>query len=171
MSKVKLRKLQLRDAPRMLELYASDKLLQNLSVEKKAKDITLKDERKFIGGSLKAYRQAKPKGLSFAITVDGEFIGCIGINKIDYKNMNAEIGYWIGEPYWGKGYTSQAVKQLTELLFKKYKVVRVFAYAYLRNKASQRVLAKAGFKFEGIRRKAVKHHGKFIDDTIYARVR
>ena len=93
------------------------------------------------------------------------------IHKIDYTNEKAEIGYWIGEPYWGKGIMPKAVKKFLKIVFNKFKLKRIEGLAYLRNKPSQRVLEKSGFKLEGIKRKSIKRYGKLIDETIYAIVK
>ena len=169
--KIEIRKYKMSDAERVVELFANDKVLKNLSIEKKAKDIKLNYEKKWLKKIINSYKKKKPKGQSFAITLDGVLIGSIGFHIADYHNQNTEIGYWIGEEYWGKGYTVRAVKKLIKILFNKFKFVRIVGGAFSYNKASQRVLEKAGFKFEGERRKILKKFGKFIDDKMYAKVR
>jgi len=159
------------DARKFRELFANDKILKNLLTEMKARDVTLAHEKKWIKNLLKMYKKKKPEKYSLAITADGEIVGSIGFNKPDYDNQNVEFGYWIGEEYWGRGYATKAIKEFVKILFNKFKFVRVTASPFSYNKASQKVLQKAGLKLEGKRRKAVKKKGKFIDDAVYSKVR
>ncbi|MBE9584160.1 GNAT family N-acetyltransferase [Mucilaginibacter sp. JRF] len=104
----------------------------------------------------------------FGIFADDEFIGVGGITvKIDIHRNNAEIGYWLGEPYWGKGYATEAVKLLTEYAFN-IGLIRVFAGVFAHNKASQRVLEKAGYTLEAILRSAIVKNGEVMDEHLYA---
>jgi [ribosomal protein S5]-alanine N-acetyltransferase len=104
----------------------------------------------------------------FGIFVDDEFIGVGGITvKTDIHRNSAEIGYWLGEPYWGKGYATEAVKLLTEYAFN-IGLIRVFAGVFAHNKASQRVLEKAGYTLEAILRSAIIKNGEVMDEHLYA---
>src|ERR1041385_6489097 len=86
----------------------------------------------------------------FAIDVNGELVGAIGIHpKEDIERKNAELGYWLAEKYWGKGIMTNAIKQMVEYGFKNFDVDRIFARPFGTNIASQKVLEKAGFIFEG----------------------
>jgi [ribosomal protein S5]-alanine N-acetyltransferase len=84
------------------------------------------------------------------------------------NRFSAEIGYWLAEPFWGKGIITQAVKSLTEYAFKKYNFNRIFAGVFEGNKASEKVLQNAGYKLEGIFRKSVFKEGKFLDQYNYS---
>ena len=108
--------------------------------------------------------------IGFAIDIDGEIVGSVGIHKIA-KSHQAEIGYWLAEQHWGNGIMTEAVKLITKLSFNELKLKRVYAYAFSFNKASQKVLAKAGFKFEGILKKNSKKDNKFIDDYLFAKIK
>lgn len=169
--KVKLRKLSMNDAERVFEIFANDKVIKNLLVELKAKEITLNQEKGFIKKSIKNYRNKKPKDFDLAIIVNNKLIGIIGAKSIDYKNKKTEIGYWISELHWGEGYATQAIKEFDKFLRRNFKLVRIEAFPFSYNKPSQRVLEKAGFKFEGERKKSIYKKGKFLDDRIYARTK
>ena len=96
-------------------------------------------------------------------------IGSIGINlKEDVHKYSAEIGYWLGEPFWNKGIASEAVKILTEFTFKNFLLNRIYANVFEGNDASEKVLKKAGYIKEATLRKAVFKRGKFLDQYIYA---
>lgn len=169
--KISLRKIRISDSEEITRLYKNDKVIKNLSGSLKEKDITFEKEKRWVQKVLKNYNKKNPESFNLAIVLDEKLIGVIGAIRIDWENKKTEIGYWIGETYWGKGYVSEAIKMFVKELFKKYKFVRIEALPYSYNLASQRVLEKAGFKFEGERKKGVKHFGKFIDDKIYAIVR
>lgn len=90
-------------------------------------------------------------GHVFGIYKDDTFVGCCSvIPQYDIYRINAEIGYWIGEPYWGKGYATEAVKLSVEYAFKELDLLRVYAYIFEYNTASMRVLEKASFEKEAI---------------------
>lgn len=107
-----------------------------------------------------------------AIVVDGEAVGSIGIFlKDDVYCKSAELGYWLGESFWGKGIMSEAVKQLCAQGFECYDLVRIFAEPYAHNTGSRRVLEKAGFALEGILKKSVYKNGTIFDSCMYGLIR
>jgi len=106
---------------------------------------------------------------NFAIANKQELIGAIGINlQDDVNRFSAEIGYWLGEPFWGKGIVTNAVKIFTNYTFENFDLNRIFANVFEGNIASERVLMKVGYKKEAILKKAVYKEGKFLDQYIYA---
>ncbi len=107
---------------------------------------------------------------SFVIDIDGEWVGSIGIHDI-VKGHKAIISYEIAKKYRGKGLATKAVKIVTEYFFKKYNLKRISGNVRTFNKASARVLEKAGYKLEGIFRKNKLKNGRFIDDMVWAKVR
>lgn len=105
----------------------------------------------------------------FAIDVDGKAAGGIGIHpQIDIQQKNAELGYWLGEPYWGKGIATTAVKQMILYGFENFDITRIFARPFGNNKSSQRVLEKAGFTLEGHFKNTFYKNEEFLDELIYA---
>ncbi len=109
---------------------------------------------------------------NFAIVVDGEAAGGIGLAlKDDVFRRSAEIGYWLGEQYWGRGIVTEAVRAVTDYAFASFDLCRVFAGVFEWNPASMRVLEKAGYEFESRVKKSVTKDGETIDELIYAIVR
>ena len=99
------------------------------------------------------------------------FIGTCGIiPKKDIYRLTAEVGYWIGQPYWGRGYATAAVKQLEGIAFNDLKLVRLYAEVFACNPASMRVLEKAGFTLDAILKKNMIKEGKIMDSYLYSRV-
>jgi ribosomal-protein-alanine N-acetyltransferase len=124
----------------------------------------LKDAREYIRG----VRQRTPE-TSFAIAVDDEAIGGIGFMlHPDVERVSAEIGYWLGEPFWGRGIASDALKAVTAYAVETHQLTRIFAVPFAWNTASCRVLEKAGYVLEArLRRSAIKD-GKMTDQLQYA---
>jgi RimJ/RimL family protein N-acetyltransferase len=110
--------------------------------------------------------------VNFAIASYEEAIGGIGLRlQEDVFRRSAEIGYWLGEPYWGKGIATRAVRALTEYAFANFDLARIYGEVFEWNPASARVLEKAGYTCEGRLRKSVTKDGKTIDRLVYAIIR
>jgi RimJ/RimL family protein N-acetyltransferase len=104
-----------------------------------------------------------------AITIDQEAVGGIGLHpQTDIYRKNAELGYWLGEPFWGQGIMSAAVPEMLAFGFANLDIVRIYARPFGSNLASQRVLEKAGFRLEARMDKVLVKNGRFEDELIYA---
>ena len=107
----------------------------------------------------------------FAIADAEEAIGGIGVRpQRDIHRRSAEVGYWLGEPFWGRGITTHALRAMTEYAFATFDLVRVYATVKEWNPASARVLEKCGFTMEGRLRKGAIKDGKTVDLLLYALV-
>jgi len=107
----------------------------------------------------------------FAIASAGELIGGIGLElQEDVHRLAAEIGYWLGEPFWGRGIATRAVHALTGWAFGQFPLVRICARVFSSNPASARVLEKCGYELEGRFRQAVIKDGQLLDEFVYARL-
>lgn len=116
-------------------------------------------------------RQQTPVSV-WAIAVDGVAVGGIGLQLChDIERVSAEIGYWLGEAYWGRGITTAALEAVTARSFEPFGLSRIFALPFATNAASIRVLEKAGFVREGHLRQAVVKDGVIGDVYMYARYR
>lgn len=105
----------------------------------------------------------------FAIDINGQAVGGIGIHpQDDIHRKNAELGYWLAEPFWGKGVISNAVKQSVDFAFDTFQIDRVFARPFGTNLASQKVLEKNGFVLEGRFEKVLFKNNEYLDELIYA---
>lgn len=108
---------------------------------------------------------------NFAIASETEVIGGIGlVFRTDVHRRTAEIGYWLGEPFWGRGIATAALQAMTDYAFAHHDLVRLEAYVYEWNPASMRVLEKVGYVREGRLRKSVTKDGETIDQVLFARV-
>jgi len=100
----------------------------------------------------------------FAIVIDGKAVGGAGfVPKTDVERISAEIGYWLGEPYWSKGIMTDVVKDIVDYVFTNTEIIRLFAPIFEYNHASMRVLEKAGFKKLTVLSNAAIKNGKIID--------
>ncbi len=90
----------------------------------------------------------KRPGVSYALTLagTGTFVGCAGLNA---KDRGLELGYWIGEPYWKRGFATEAAHALVDLAFRSTGIAVLHASARVINPASRRVLHKCGFQYAG----------------------
>lgn len=110
--------------------------------------------------------------MSFAVEYAGEAVGGIGFKLgTDIARLSVEMGYWIGESFWGRGIASRAVTASSEWAFDAYKVVRIFATVFSHNRASIRVLEKSGFTPEGTLRRSAIKNGEILDQIMYAKLR
>lgn len=101
---------------------------------------------------------------------DGVLVGGIGLHP-EMAHLRAELGYWIGVPFWGNGYASEAAQQVVRHGFDSVKLNRIFATVFTGNKASERVLQKLGMKHEGCMRQFVLKWGKFLDVELFSILR
>jgi RimJ/RimL family protein N-acetyltransferase len=114
----------------------------------------------------------QPLETVWAIEVGGEAAGGIGIElHADVERVSAEIGYWLGETHWGKGIVSSVLQAVSPEVLERFDLTRLYALPFADNRASVRVLEKAGFVLEGrLHRSAIKH-GQIRDQLLYARYR
>lgn len=108
----------------------------------------------------------------WAIEVDGRAVGGIGVDLGEgVFEKSGHFGYWLGEPYWGRGIMTVAVRATSEQVMPQLGLVRLEARVYQWNPASMRVLEKCGFVREGLLRRSVYKDGSIIDSVLYALVR
>ncbi len=157
-----LRSMSLADAQGYLECRQDKEAQRNfMSIPK-----NLKEASEEIKNSLK-------KGLLWAIEVDGSYAGFVHLEtntNPKYKH-SAIIGFGIHPNFRGRGLATKAVKIVIDYGFNKLKLIRISGMCRTFNKASARVMEKAGFKLEGILRKNKFKDGKYLDDMVWAKVR
>jgi RimJ/RimL family protein N-acetyltransferase len=109
------------------------------------------------------------EGFILAIEVKGCACGSIGVHILDdVSRKTAEIGYWLGEPFWGRGITSEAMSAVVPVAFGTFDIARIQAGIFSKNPASARVLEKCGFVREAVLKDAVYKNGRLMDEIIYA---
>jgi ribosomal-protein-alanine N-acetyltransferase len=109
---------------------------------------------------------------AFAITAEGRAVGSISLTRRENIHCRtAELGYYIARSCWGRGLTTDAVRQICAYIFEQTDILRIFAEPFADNIASCRVLEKAGFTLEGVLRKNAVKNGVVRDMKLYARLR
>lgn len=168
MMNCKIRKWKLSDAKDLASVISNKKIQDNLR-DGLPYPYTEQDATDYISAMLS---EDENETFAFAITTDNKAIGSIGAFR--QKNIHkhtAEIGYYIAEEYWGKGLMTEAVKQICSYIFDKSNIVRIYAEPFSYNKASCRVLEKAGFLYEGTLRSNAIKNGKTIDMLMHSRLK
>ena len=155
-----LRPFQIADAPEV----------QRLAGEKAIASTTLNMPHPYEDGMAEAWisghqqRFEDDEEVIYAITLpdSGQLLGAIGL-VISRQHDRAELGYWVGKPYWGNGYATEAGKAIISFGFHSMNLNRIFASHFLRNPASGRVMEKIGMRFEGSFRQHVKRWDIYED--------
>ncbi len=128
---------------------------------------TIKDAQQWVA----IHQHASPV-THFAIHADGNLAGGTGLSlKEDIYRKTAEIGYWIAEPFWGKGIATVAVDLLVGYTLSNFDVIRLYAEVFANNPASMKVLQKNGFHLECVCRKAIFKNDQLFDAQIWVKFR
>jgi RimJ/RimL family protein N-acetyltransferase len=165
---VRIREWKIEDKTELAENLNNKKVLDNLR-DGLPYPYSEKNAEEYIRAMLSSDRD---NTFAFAITADDKVIGSIGVFRCENIHFRtAEMGYYIGEKYWGNGYMTSAVKQICSYVFNKTDIIRIFAEPFAHNTASCRVLEKAGFSCEGIIKCGAFKNGKIIDMKMYALIK
>ena len=109
---------------------------------------------------------------NWCIDVGGEAVGGIGLRMGEgVYAKTAEFGYWLGEPYWGRGIMTAAVQATSEYALDQFDLVRLESPVFEWNPSSMRVLEKCGFVREAVLRKSIFKDGNIIDAVLYVLLR
>jgi RimJ/RimL family protein N-acetyltransferase len=163
---VKLRGFKIEDANRITELCNNKKIWDNV------KDIfphpyKLSDAIGFI-----EHCNNKEIQSTFIIEYNNEIVGTIGlIIQSDIYRLSAELGYWIGEPFWGKGIATRAVNIISDYGFNELGLIRIYSGVFEYNITSMKVLEKAGYELECIARNAIIKNGTICNGHRYAKIK
>jgi len=160
-----LRPWRIGDA-RSLAKYADNANIARNLRDRFPQPYTVRDAKAFI----RSCATTRPH-VSFAIVVGGEAVGGAGFSPGgDVERFSAEIGYWLGEPFWSRGIATEAVRLLSDYAFETCRVLRLFAVPFADNGPSIRVLEKAGYTREAILRSSAVKAGIVRDQALYALV-
>ncbi len=166
-----LNQIILRDL-KSIDIYALVRNANNLKIWKNMKDsfpypYTLED-----AAALVRYVHENSIKVVKAIEFNGDLVGIISLHiEDDVFRYNAEIGYWLGERYWGKGIGKKAVELMTAFGFEELKLNRIYAQVFENNIGSMIILEKNGYQKEGVLRQAIFKDGEFLSNIIYGKLR
>jgi L-fuculose-phosphate aldolase len=162
-----LRPFRLSDAPRVRELAGAREVAEN----------TLAIPHPYPEGVAEAWIASHESAFRlgeiavFAITLqDDTLVGAVGL-KLEEDTGIAELGYWVGLPYWGNGYATEAADALLDFGFESLVLDRIWARAFVRNPASSRVLQKLGMRHEGTHRSSIWKNDELLDAEIHGILR
>ena len=154
------------DASALAQLANNKKVWDNLR-DVLPHPYTMEDAVSFINIT----KQENPQ-VSFAVEYDGAFCGMIGlVPQKDVYRKTAEIGYWLGEPFWAKGIATKAVALITDYGFNELNFIRIHTGIFEYNIASMKVLEKNGYMKDGIFQKSVFKNNKIWDEHRYFKLK
>ncbi len=167
MYNIQLRKLHISDAPKIALMLNNKKIWDQLR-DYIPFPYTEKDGEEFI-----AFVHSQSSQQVFGIlNKEDELCGVVGlVVQSGIYRISAEIGYWLGEDYWGQGIMSKAVELITNYGFDELKLERIYTSVFEFNKASIRILEKNGYEKEGVFKKALIKNGNIVDEHRFAKWR
>ena len=163
-----LRPLEPSDAPRIAELAGEREIARN--TESIPHPYTEEDAREFIARTREDMESGRAAVLAICRRDDDALIGAAGL-EFETSHGRARLGYWIGRPYWDRGFATEAVRALVRWCFEETGFERIYAEAFSRNPASRRVLEKVGMAHEGTLRRHFEKWGEKLDLEIYGLLR
>jgi RimJ/RimL family protein N-acetyltransferase len=161
--KIKLRPWSEKDIPNLVR-YANNRNIAKWLTDAFPHPYGEKEARGFLE-MIKNNKSAQV----FAIEMDGEAIGSIGVHpQSDIYRLNAELGYWLAESFWGRGIMVEAVNMIVDWTWKNLDVTRIYAIPFADNVNSARVLDKVGFAKEAVIKDSLIKDGVIQDQIIYS---
>jgi [ribosomal protein S5]-alanine N-acetyltransferase len=124
------------------------------------------DAQTFVAQASEDFRAGRCVSFAISISDGRQFCGAVGLHLAD-AHKRAELGYWIGAPFWGKGFATEAARGVVAFGFETLHLHRIFAHHFAGNTASQRVLEKIGMRHEGRSRQHIQKWDQFIDIENY----
>lgn len=165
----RLRPLQMDDAESLAHHANNRKIAERLR-DRFPHPYTLEDAKRFL--SAVTARDQNSKEFVLAIDIDGHAIGAIGVVLgTDIERVSGELGYWLSEEFWGRGIVTEAIRQFAPWAMERFHLTRLHADTFHDNPASARVLEKAGFTRESIKRRAAIKNGEIKDLNVYVMLR
>jgi ribosomal-protein-alanine N-acetyltransferase len=158
-----LRPWSLNDLDNLVKFANNPAIAKNMT-DQFAQPYTIQNGKAFI-----AFATKESPANILAIDIGGQASGGIGIHpQTDIHCKNAELGYWLAEPFWGQGIMTKAIGQMVDYGFRHWNINRIYARPFGTNLASQKALEKAGFLLEGRFEKSLFKNGDYVDELIYA---
>ena len=127
---------------------------------------TEQDARAF----LKLAKEPDKLWLAVTLRADGRQIGGIGL-RLELQHQHAELGYWLGVPYWQQGYATEAAREVLRYGFEDLGLHRIFASHFRHNPVSGNILKKLGMRYEGCQREHLRKWDQFVDSELYGILR
>lgn len=168
-ARLTLRPFQPEDAE-PLRMLAGDRAIADTTISV-PHPFTAEDARAWITDYARADSASMHRYFAVVLRSEGTLVGVVALRDIDREHAQAELSFWIGRAYWGRGLATEAAGAALRFGFEELELNRVTAYHMVRNVASRRVLARLGFQGEGLLRQRVRKWGVFEDVLAYALLR
>jgi ribosomal-protein-alanine N-acetyltransferase len=159
---ISIRYQQVGDARRFFEILNSPNFIYFPAMPK-----TIEAEREFLRKNAALRRSGEQ--FNYSILMNGLVIGATGLHIDSHRTYCGEIGYFVDEAYWGRGIACEAVRQLEQIAFTELGIVRIEINMLKKNKASEQVAVKCGYRKEGISRKKLPLNGEYLDCYVYSK--
>jgi len=155
-----LRSLELTDVPVMARLAGAREIAANTALI--PHPYTEDNARGFLDRAEKDFGDGRTITFAVVLTPGNKFCGTVGFTLVP-THRRAELGYWIGLPFWGKGYATEAATSVVSFGFDTLRLHRIYAFHFAGNLASKRVLEKIGMRHEGTSRQHIQKWDRFVD--------
>jgi RimJ/RimL family protein N-acetyltransferase len=162
--RLRIRPYSQADIPELLPLIGSHEVAA--TTLRIAHPYTEQDARAF----LELVKEPDKLWLAITLRADGRPIGGIGL-RLERQHQHAELGYWLGVPYWGRGYATEAAREVLRYGFEDLGLHRIFASHFKHNPASGTILKKLGMRYEGCQREHLRKWDQFVDSELYGILR
>jgi [ribosomal protein S5]-alanine N-acetyltransferase len=162
-NRIKLRYQEITDAKEFYKILNNPKFLYF-----SAKPKSIEDEENFL--KLNQQKRIDRKEFNYSIIYKNELIGAIGLCIDQNRNYIAEVGYFIDEKYWNKGFVYEAMLLIEKIAFKDIGIKRIEIIMITENKASEKIAIKCGYEKEGVAKKKIKVIDKYYDCYLYEKV-
>lgn len=166
--RLKLRPFSLRDAPRVRQLAGAWEIAQTTANIPHPYEEGMAEE--WITTHAAAFEENKAVTFAIELRLDEALIGAISL-MLHPSHDWAEMGYWIGKPYWNLGYCTEAAREVVRYGFEDLDLNRIQARHMSKNPASGRVMQKLGMQLEGTLRQSLKRFGELEDAVMYSILR
>ena len=161
-----LRPFEKSDAPLVCALR-SPEVTYNLLSDTQSED----EAASWVSKARKSVSKKQGYPMAVILKEDGRLMGLCGLFRVSWEHMQAELIYWLGKEFWGKGYMTEAARRMVQFGFEELGLERISAGCFVRNKASARIIEKLGFPFEGLDRHAYTKDGEFLDELRFGMLR
>jgi ribosomal-protein-alanine N-acetyltransferase len=162
--RLRIRPYREADIPELLPLIGTREVAA--TTLRIAHPYTAKDARAF----LELAKELDKLWLAITLRADGRQIGGIGL-RLELQHQHAELGYWLGVPFWDQGYATEAAREVLRYGFEDLALHRIFASHFRHNPASGKILKKLGMRYEGCQREHLRKWDQFVDSELYGILR
>jgi ribosomal-protein-alanine N-acetyltransferase len=162
-----LRPFEDSDATDVFELRKDPEVSYNLLSETRSQDESVS----WVARAQDSVANKEVYPVAIVLKENRRLMGMCGLFRVSWEHMHAELIYWLGKEFWGKGYMTEAARRTVQFGFEELGLERISVGCFARNKASARIIEKLGFTPEGVARHAYCKDGEFLDELRFGMIR